>query len=576
MKKRLLSMMTLLMGMMLGMQAQTLIDYPTSKNGTSISGTTTEGTVKVHLNADAIACYTLKNGYSSDGVCNDNYIKLETEGGFKAGDVLTVAGCVNNSDESKWGTCVFFTMDAEKNVTAVKTFDNFINSRLVADDPTEQSYTLEADAEVILLGRQGNTGTNVTTIKVARGGASEGPKPAITFEAGAAERTITVGLNAAGKVSVDWGNGELVEQEATAAYDGWDNGLEFTGTPAGTVKVYGEGITYFQSFTKMTDGVVVNGITTIDVSNATTLTEIDVHNNLIASIDLTKNVALTKIDVSANQLTAVDFTANTAAKDVRVNNNKLTSFKLANGVATLYLSFNPLGKLDLSPYTTIKSLYALNCELTEANLGQSNVAKPYFSLNNNKLTKLDASAQTELSNGSLFAMNNNLTELILPEKVKTVNITGNKFDLASLYEIAQKVTTLTSASMQDMEIAETIDGNIDLSAQATLGEKNSTIKWFTEDGTELVEGTDYTVANGVYTFIKEQTAKIYATLQNTEALPKLTTAIKTTLANVAVAAAINDMKAERTRAAIFNLAGQRLDAPQKGLNIIGGKKVMMK
>jgi len=576
MKKRLLSMMTLLMGMMLGMQAQTLIDYPTSKDGTSISGTTTEGTVKVHLNTDAIACYTLKNGYNNEGVCNDNYIKLETEGGFKAGDVLTVAGCVNNSDESKWGTCEFFTMDAEKNVTAVKTFDNFINSRLVADDPVEQSYTLEADAEVILLGRSGNTGTNVTTIKVVRGGASEGPKPAITFEAGAAERIITVGLNAAGKVSVDWGNGELVEQEATAAYDGWDNGLEFTGTPAGTVKVYGEGITYFQSFTKMTDGVVVNGITTIDVSNATTLTEIDVHNNLIASIDLTKNVALTKIEVSANQLTAVDFTANTAATDVRVNNNKLTSFKLANGVTTLYLSNNPLGKLDLSPYTTIKSLYALNCELTEANLGQSNVAKPYFSLNNNKLTKLDASAQTELSNGSLFAMNNNLTELILPEKVKTVIITGNKFDLASLYEIAQKVTTLTSASMQDMEIAETIDGSIDLSAQATLGEKNSTIKWFTEDGTELVEGTDYTVANGVYTFIKEQTAKIYATLQNTEALPKLTTAIKTTLANVAVAAAINDMKVERTRAAIFNLAGQRLDAPQKGLNIVGGKKMIMK
>ena len=36
--------------------------------------------------------------------------------------------------------------------------------------------------------------------------------PAITFEAGAVERTITVGLKAAGTVKVDWGDGTLVEQ----------------------------------------------------------------------------------------------------------------------------------------------------------------------------------------------------------------------------------------------------------------------------------------------------------------------------------------------------------------------------
>ena len=158
-------------------EAQILIDYPNKKDGTSISGTTTEGTVKIHTNTDAVACYTLKNGYASEGVCNDNYIKLETEGGFKAGDVLTIAGAINNSDESKWGTCAFFTMDADKNVTEIKKFENFINSRLVADDPIEQTYTLEADYDVILLGRQGNTGTNLTLIKVVRGGGESETNP---------------------------------------------------------------------------------------------------------------------------------------------------------------------------------------------------------------------------------------------------------------------------------------------------------------------------------------------------------------------------------------------------------------
>ena len=55
--------------------------------------------------------------------------------------------------------------------------------------------------------------------------------PAITFEAPAVERTITIGLNVAGTVKVDWGTGTPVEKEATGAYDGWNNALEFTGSP---------------------------------------------------------------------------------------------------------------------------------------------------------------------------------------------------------------------------------------------------------------------------------------------------------------------------------------------------------
>ena len=41
---------------------------------------------------------------------------------------------------------------------------------------------------------------------------------------------------------------------------------------------------------------------------------------------------------------------------------------------------------------------------------------------------------------------------------------------------------------------------------------------------------------------------------------------------------ISDVNADVNtgKAVIFNLAGQRLDAPQKGLNIINGRKVMVK
>lgn len=592
MKKRLLSMMTLLMGMMLGLQAQTLIDYPTSKNGTSISGTTTEGTVKVHLNADAIACYTLKNGYSSDGVCNDNYIKLETEGGFKAGDVLTVAGCVNNSDESKWGTCVFFTMDAEKNVTEVKTFDNFINSRLVADDPTEQSYTLEADAEVILLGRLGNTGTNLTTIKVVRGGASEGPKPAITFEAGAAERIITVGLNAAGKVSVDWGNGELVEQEATAAYDGWENMLDFLGTPVGTVKIYGEGIIYFESFTKYatTDATTItDGITSIDLSNvATTLTELDIHQNNLKSIDLSKLTALTTLTIGVNDFTTIDLSANTELTSVDFSNGKnnglLETIDLSKNtkLTKVVLSGNKLKTLDFSNNPLVKTFTVLNNQLTDVTIGANTAKGHTFQFGGNKLTKFSLKDATNLSTSFVYLRDNNLTELELPAAVRRIWVDGNDFTLAQLYALKGMATqTFTYATTFTKENAQAplqiaADGDkVDLSAQAKLGETATVFTWKDAEGNTLAEGTDYTAAEGVFTFLKSMTG-IYCEMTNAE-LDAFTAEkpYKTSAIDI-VSAAIKNLKAENTRAAIFNLAGQRLDAPQKGLNIIGGKKVMMK
>ena len=40
---------------------------------------------------------------------------------------------------------------------------------------------------------------------------------------------------------------------------------------------------------------------------------------------------------------------------------------------------------------------------------------------------------------------------------------------------------------------------------------------------------------------------------------------------------INELAANKAKApAIYNLAGQRINALQKGLNIVGGKKVLVK
>jgi len=150
-----------------------LIDYPTLTAGTAASGSTTITTVKIHNNKDAIACYKLANGYTTEGAYNNNSINLTLEGGFKAGDVITIAGAVNvdtskSENAGKRATAVLFSLDATNNITVLNTFSDFINGRVTSDEPQEESFTLTEDVPALYLGRDGNTGANVTLIKVTR------------------------------------------------------------------------------------------------------------------------------------------------------------------------------------------------------------------------------------------------------------------------------------------------------------------------------------------------------------------------------------------------------------------------
>ena len=391
------------------------------------------------------------------------------------------------------------------------------------------------------------------------------------------EREIAVGVVAEGDmVLIDWGNG--TPEVKAAGKDSWGDlaPVSFTGKPAGEgiIKIYA-----LSDITTLTAASVVGGaaITSVDVSNAPELKELELNANKLTTIDLSNNTALEKLNISNNQFATIDLAANTALVRLTATSNQLTSIDLSANTELNYvhLGTNQLETIDLSANLKLKNIYLLDNQLTSVSLGENTTDKIYVSLNNNKLETLDVTALTGLANGSLFAMNNNLIE-VKHGAVKSMNITGNKFDLATLYEAIQNVTTPTYASQQDYEIPEIIEGSIDLSSQAVIDGKTSEIKWFTESGTELVEGTDYEIEDGTYKFIKEQGEKVYATLQNAEALPKLSTPIKTTLAQVSISVGINEIAAQKSEAVVYNMRGQRVVAPAKGIFIMNGKKVAVK
>ena len=133
-----------------------------------MNGSTEFTTVKIHVNKDAIACVKFANSYTTENALNDNYAKLEVEGGFKAGDVITIAGAFNNADETKKAAIDIFTVEGTT-PTVLFTTQQFINGRTAEGEPVAETFTLAADADLLYLGRNGNTATNVTLLTVTRG-----------------------------------------------------------------------------------------------------------------------------------------------------------------------------------------------------------------------------------------------------------------------------------------------------------------------------------------------------------------------------------------------------------------------
>ena len=68
--------------------------------------------------------------------------------------------------------------------------------------------------------------------------------------------------------------------------------------------------------------------------------------------------------------------------------------------------------------------------------------------------------------------------------------------------------------------------------------------------------------------------KLQKYVKNEVVTPELTSGYLVSVKDTATG--ITNIKAASIKSAIFNAAGQQLSAPQKGLNIIDGKKIMVK
>ncbi len=143
-------------------------------------------TSKINANSQAVTVMTfpnsIKTATAEDGSVSatENFVKVTpAEGGFQAGDVVTFQPFTQMSTEqytgnSKYANIVVYA-GSDTSIAQVYTTGASAEDKSAVTDGHEEAgevkahtFSLEADAEALFLGRQGGTRINVMTFSVTR------------------------------------------------------------------------------------------------------------------------------------------------------------------------------------------------------------------------------------------------------------------------------------------------------------------------------------------------------------------------------------------------------------------------
>lgn len=410
----------------------------------------------------------------------------------------------------------------------------------------------------------------------------------VTYKEGA--NTINIGLipTEPQNVYVDWGNGEFAGPYALevmgydytpdgidVVIDGWDeicpevkgNKIVVKGNPETiqTVQIR-SGYTWGSNEANMAQ------ITAIDLSKVTNLVKLSLDNNALTSIDLSNNTKLKKVSLVANKFTSFDASL-----------PELTNLNISNEQSSGKLSFgaNKIETLDYTKFPELIELTANACglkpdfakatKLEDVSLmanGYTEFAPVSatinrLSLNYNDIASFDGTGLTAASVNVFVGYNKLGAEPIkLPAGANNVNIANNKFTFATLPALDAVQGTLTYNNQADMEV-ETANRVVDLASQATINGTATVFAWADGEGNPIPD-TDFTVANGVFTFNKDFTDAV-CTMTN-GAYEKLT--LKTVKLNISEGAAVNEIDADNNAPVeFFNLQGVKVTNPERGIYI---------
>ncbi len=312
-----------------------------------------------------------------------------------------------------------------------------------------------------------------------------------SFVTAADKDTVELSLTAAKEgtsLYIDWnGNGNVTQYVLGTSYRLFtapavthkDTTVRvYTYSAEDTIAVFSMTGASLRSF----DGSKLNATRALTVQNAgltditlptekKVLTQLNLSQNNFSKADWASYPNLMLLAIGANQFTTVDVTANSNLLILSAGSNKISNVKLNNpNLWMLDLSENQLQSIDLSGVPALE---------------QANLAKNY-------LSTIDVE---NLHNLIALVLNNNYFDFQTLPRPKSQYVQYYFYNQAAI-----------DATVKD-------GGTIDLSRQAQVGDSLTTYKWYLDvptwnsetsqyEGEELIEGTEYTIKNGVTTFLK--------------------------------------------------------------------------
>lgn len=283
-------------------------------------------------------------------------------------------------------------------------------------------------------------------------------------------------------VYIDW-KGDAVELEQYSVGTS-PNTFTVTTHKNAAVKVY----SYDENSNLTVFTILGASMSSMDVSNLKQLGCLNVKDAGLSSIKMPESDNLSEIYLDGNNFSEIDLRRYTGLKSLSLNNNKFTTF-------------------DASLYPNLEYLALGSNQLTSVTLDNSKIWN--LSLNENNLGSIDLTKLPELY--QLFLSNNELSSIDVSglNKLAVLCIDRNKFKFSTLP--ANKYGTYIYTDQAELT-AEVVDGKVDLSSEAVIDGSETTYRWFVDTpvyddygeltGEELYVDEEYTVNNGVTTFLK--------------------------------------------------------------------------
>lgn len=232
----------------------------------------------------------------------------------------------------------------------------------------------------------------------------------------------------------------------------------------------------------------------------------------LSEIDLSKMPDLECLNLADAYLKDIDISNNLKLDQLTLSNNRLSSLDLSKhkALTLLNLSKSGLKEIDLSNQTELTWLSLNDMELESVDISASPKLR-WFSARNNKLTDIDLSSQTDLR--ELYISDNLLGSIDLGNQpdMTVVDLSNNRFKFSTFPY--HNINRLSYKGQADVEVVAE-NGIVDLGSENIVNGEKTNFNWLTEGGSELIEGTDYTVKDGVTTFIKIPEEKVLCEMTN--------------------------------------------------------------